>query len=189
MTTSPRSNPQKSPSFQIFFPRSHFSPCRGIRNGLWFHDLTPLNLIFLKKPVLPLILLSATLKNPYFGQTGSVSSGWKFCTSRPFQRDADSQVVISDPQSGQFDPQKWSVWGKNWLWKFENLLRKFENRLWNGRKVSQKWRFSRGWWGWRSIKIEKWPLSEHQKRRFQSFSLYFREANLTENFSWKFKGI
>lgn len=155
MTTFSRSNPQKSPSFQIFFPRTHFKPCRGIRNWLSVLDLISVNLIFLKKAVLPLVLQFDTPENTCFGQATKVLPRWKIRASRPFWGGAIQKVVSLTPESDQFDPWKWSVWGKNWLWKFENLLRKFENRLWNGRKVSQKWRFSRGWWRRRNIETEK----------------------------------
>ena len=120
-------NPHRS---KIFFPRSHFRPCRGIRNWLPVYDLTFICLIFLKKRVLPLVLLSDTPENTCFRHPPNVSPGRKIRASRPFWGDAASKVVSPDPKSDQFDPSKWSVWGYNWLWKFENLLRKFENRLW-----------------------------------------------------------
>lgn len=110
MTTSPRSNPQKSPSFQNFFPRSHFRPCRGIRNWLSVHDLTFVNLIFLKKAVLPLVLQSDTRENTYFGQAAKVSPGWKIWVSRPLWGGAIQKVVSLTLESDQFDPWKWSVW-------------------------------------------------------------------------------
>ena len=158
MPVLPRPNPQKSPSFKNFFPRSHFRPCRGIRNWLPVCDLTFIYLIFLKKRVLTLVLLSDTPENTCFGHPPNVSPGRKIRDLRPFWGDTASKVVSSDPQSDQFDPSKWSVWGYNWLWKFENLPRKFEKRLWKRRKVRQKWGFSRWWWGRRSLEIGKWSF-------------------------------
>lgn len=109
MTTFSRSNPQKSPSFQIFFPRTHFKPCRGIRNWLSVFDLTSVNLIFLKKAVLPLVLQFDTPENTYFGQATKVSPGWKIWVSRPFWGGAILKVVSLTLESDQFDPWKWSV--------------------------------------------------------------------------------
>ena len=71
----PLLTPRNPHRFKIFFPRPHFRPCRGIRNRLPSCSLTLINLMFLKKPVLPLVLLSTTPENPYFGQTAGVSPG------------------------------------------------------------------------------------------------------------------
>ena len=120
---SKNETPENPPRLKFFFPRPHLRPCGAIRNGLAKQDLTPINLKYLKQPVLPLVLLSDTPENPCFEQAETVSPGWKIRVSGPFYSDATSKVAGSAPQSGQSDPQKWSVWGTDWLWKFEKRLR------------------------------------------------------------------
>lgn len=66
--------PENPHRFKIFFPRSYRRPCRAIRNWSAKRDLTPVNIIFLKKSVFPLVLLSDTPENPCFGQSETVSS-------------------------------------------------------------------------------------------------------------------
>ena len=133
------SNPQKSPSFQIFFPRSHFRPCRGIRNWLSVLYLTPINLIFLKKAVLPLVLQSHTHENACFGQTTNVSPGWKIRVLRRFWGGAILKVVSLTLESDQFDPWKWSVWPLKVVSLRQELalkIRKSPSKIW---KQALKW--------------------------------------------------
>ena len=82
----------------------------GLWNGSCNFVFTIINLIFLKKQVLPIVLLSVTPQKRIFGQLETVSPGWKFWTSRRIYGTSASQVVTLTLESGHFDPWKWSLW-------------------------------------------------------------------------------